>query len=225
MGADRYITLMTSLPFLGELLGARQTPLSRIRLEQRLKQLAPDDAVLLARIEDLSRWSHQPIDRADQEILTRARALLEDLDNPLLRELVAYRLEQRTLMAALRRRQRGEKVPDGGAAWGFGRWVEHIRQFWGEPDFRLEGVFPWVPEAHRLVETGDSLELEQLLVGESWNVLGRMSEGHYFDFEAVVIYVLRWDIIDRWTSHDGERAARRFEQMVQDGLDDYGPVP
>jgi hypothetical protein len=218
VGADRYITLMTSLPFPGDLFGARQTPLSRIRLEQRLRQLAPEDAALLRRIEDLLQWSHQPLARGDREILARARALMEDLENPLLQALVTYRLEERTLLAGLRRRRRGEPAPDARADWGFGRWVGRMRQHWSEPGFRLERVFPWVLEAHGLLEAGDSLGLERLVMGAAWERLGRLGGGHYFDFEAVVIYVLRWDIIDRWTSYSGPAAARRFERLVEQGL-------
>jgi hypothetical protein len=225
MGADRYITLMTSLPFPGDLFSARQTPLSRIRLDQRLHQLEPEDRALLRRIEDVLQWSHQPIGRSDPEIAARARALLEDLENPLLGALVTYRLEERTLIAGLRRRRRGDTAPDARSPWGFGRWLGRMRQFWGEPGFRLEGVFPWVLEANRLLEAEDSPGLEHLVMGEAWRRLGRLGEGHYFDFEAVVIYVLRWDIIDRWTSYSGAAAVRRFQRLVEQGLDEHAYAP
>jgi hypothetical protein len=48
-----------------------------------------------------------------------------------------------------------------------------------------------------------------------------MSEGHWFDFEAVVIYVLRWDLIARWIGQDGAAALRRFDGLVENGLGDY----
>jgi hypothetical protein len=44
------------------------------------------------------------------------------------------------------------------------------------------------------------------------------SDGHYLDFEAVVIYVLRWDMIARWTTYDGEEAARRFDELVEQAM-------
>ncbi len=51
MSGDLYITLLTSLPYHGELFGEQQTPISRIQLESRLRLLEPEDAVTLDAIE------------------------------------------------------------------------------------------------------------------------------------------------------------------------------
>ena len=60
----------------------------------------------------------------------------------------------------------------------------------------------------------------------AWDHLEQVSDGHYLDFEAVVIYVLRWDMIARWTTYDGEEAVRRFDELVEQamaGLDALQP--
>jgi hypothetical protein len=36
----------------------------------------------------------------------------------------------------------------------------------------------------------------------------------------VVIYVLRWDLIARWTSYNARDAALRFAGLIDDGLGD-----
>jgi hypothetical protein len=77
---------------------------------------------------------------------------------------------------------------------------------------------PWRPEASRLPGRGATVDLERLLLGAVWSRLEHLSDGHYLDFEAVVIYVLRWDMIARWTTYDGEEAARRFDELVEQAM-------
>jgi len=223
-GSHQYATLISSLPHPGPLFGATQTPLSRLRLDERLSMLEEYHLRLLRRVEQSVLWSHQPIGRSDAEIIHHARRLLEDVDNPLLRELVQHRLEVRTVVAALRRRQRGEETPDKSVLWGFGRWVDHIRRHWTEPAFRLHGVYPWLPRAQQLLHEGDAVALERLLLEVAWRHLARVGANHFFDFEAVVIYLLRWSIIQRWVHYDAEIAARRFESLVDEGLGEYAEL-
>ncbi len=215
--SHRYTMLLTSLPYHGPLFGAKQTPLSRIRLDQRLKLLEPEDAGCLRTLMRILDWTRQDPDRADAEAMAEAAPLVASIAHPFVRDLATWRLEYRTLIAALRRRQRGEPLPSD-EHWGFGRWRGRIRRNWTEPAFRLEGAFPWLPEAARLSAAGDALGLERLLLGVVWSHLDRISDGHPFDFEAVVIYVLRWDLIARWTSYEADAAERRFDELVAAGL-------
>lgn len=216
----QYITLMCALPHLGDLFTAKETPCSRSKLEARLKMLEAEDAVLLGEIENLLQWSHHPIERSDAEILAHAKQLLPRLrdKSELLAEVVECRLERRTVIAALRRRHRGQAAPGAGTQWGYGRWLKHIVHYWSDPTFRLEGVCPWLPEAERLLREDATVELERLLLRTKWEYLERAGQGRYFDFEAVVLYVLRWNIINRWTGYSGKAAAERFSGMVAEGF-------
>jgi hypothetical protein len=216
--ANRYTMLLSSLPYHGVLFGARQTPLSRIRLQQRLSLLEPADAACLNAITELLDWSRQGRERSDEEIIAHARAVIPTLDRPFVRDLLIWRLELRTVLAALRRRQGGQTAPAVHERWGFGRWLAHLRTYWNEPHFRLERAYPWLPEARSLLEEGDTLGLERLLIGIGWEHLERLSDGHHFDFEAVLLYTQRWSLIARWTSYDGAAAVTRFDEMVEAGL-------
>ena len=220
----RYITLISSLPHLGNLFGAKQPPISRLKLESRLKDLREEDAVLLSRIEDLVHWSHLPMERTDTQIVAGAKRFFQEVRNPILREAVESRLELHTVVAALRRRHRGENAPPPGESWGYGRWVSYIEGHWTEPGFRLEGAFPWVLEANRLLSANESVALERLLFGAVWDKLGRLGEGHYFDFEALVLYVLRWNLADRWSRYEGEAAVERFRTLVDSGIEKFTDV-
>ncbi len=224
MPTDAYTTLVTSLPYPGELFKAKQTPLSRLKLDGRLRMLDEEDAALLAEVEGLVHWISQPRERTDADFVAHAERVIPRMQDGPLKELVQFRLEVRTAIAALRRRKRGEDAPRRGETWGYGRWVGHIQRYWSEPALRLEGVYPWLPEASRLLSSDDSLGLERLLVSVVWEHLGRAAEQHYFDLEAVILYVQRWDIIDRWTTYSGEAAVKRFHSLVQEGMGEYARI-
>jgi hypothetical protein len=215
---DRYLTLLTSLPAHGPLFGARQTPLSRLRLRMRLNWLEPEDAEDLARLASVIDWRHQRFDVDDEDVVREAQAEIDRISNAFARELAIWRLELRTVVAALRRRRAGEPAPSGRRRWGFGRWVPHIARHWTEPHFRLERVYPWLPEAKQLLDDGDALGLERLLLGAVWAHLERIGAGHEFDFEAVVVYVTRWDLVARWTRYDADAALARFDELLETAL-------
>jgi hypothetical protein len=186
--------LMASLPPLPYLFTSAQTPISRIRLEQRLDMLEPEDHAELFDIEDLMRA---------------------------LRELATWRLEVRTIVAGLRRRAMGKAPPIPGERWGYGRWVRHIEQRWSASDFGLGGIMPWVTEFSRLIDEGDTFAFEQQLLDLVWRFTGRAADRHFFNFEAVALYVLRWDIIARWVAYNGEHARERFGRLVNAGLGEH----
>ncbi len=222
MGEPRYETLMTSLPYHGRLFGARQTPLSRFQLDKRLAWLRPDDARSLQMIEDVLQWRRLLLAETDADFLRRANALIDELDNALLNEVVRARLETRTLIAALRMRKLGRPPPDPRRPWGFGRWPDFIRRHWTEPDFGLGHMYPWVADAEQLMRNDDALGLERQFLDRAWRQLSRAGAGHYFDFEAVAIYVLRWDLIDRWTHYDEVASRDRILSLAEEGLGEFG---
>ena len=218
----RYVMLICSLPFHGPLFGAHHTPLSRLRLEQRLRVLKPEDAVTLRRVTEILDFSHHSMELTDAELVRRTRTLEAELTG-FLGELLRFRMEMRTLLAAQRWRRWGQAGPPG-PGWGYGRWVAQIERNWHEPGFRLERFFPWVTDAERLLRADDSLGLERLKLAVTWAHLDRMSEGHWFDFEAVVLYVLRWELIARWTGQDGDAALGRFDTLAAAGLGPHADV-
>ncbi len=221
---NQYVTLMSSLPALGDLFKAQQTPISRIKLEQRLKLLTPEDRATLQQIENLLRLSNQPLERTDAEMVALTRKLINELHSPLLKELVDQLMENRTILAALRRRSQGETTPPSEKNWGYGRWVKRIERHWSEPGFRLEKIVPWVIQSNHLLNTKDFPELERILLNQLWTAYSRLSEEHYFDFEAVVLYVLRWNLINRRVNFDPDTAVQRFHALVDSAIGEFDQV-
>lgn len=217
---DAYIMLISSLPSPEALFLARRPPLSRLRLDRRLRALTAEDAEILQLVEDALSWRELPMTISEQEVIERGRKALSRLESQSLQRIVRDRLELRTSVVALRRRARGDGPPVG-EPWGFGRWVGHMERNWTNPGFRLDGVFPWLREADGLIRQGDAAGLERLLLEQAYKRLQRATGLHTFDFEAVVIYVLKWNILDRVTHYNAEAAARRFEDLTRVGLGDF----
>ncbi len=219
-----YATLMASLPYLHRPSVSQPPPLSRIRLDNRLKMLTADHAATLAAIEDLLRWSNQSMSRIDAEIVAAAERLVGELNSTVLKEAVVSRMEFRTFLAALRRRRRGEEAPPPGQPWGYGRWISHIARNWTNPAFQLDARFPWLLESKRLMDDNNYLGLEHQLVDVVWTDLERIGQGHRFDFEAAVLYVLRWDLVARWTTYNEDSARQRFAELTNAGLAELDKV-
>lgn len=220
-----YTLLMASLPRHGSLFTAKRPPINRIKLEARLRALRPEHREILLLVEDAVMWYRLPLGLEDEDIVARGRRALSAIESETLRLIVRDRLELRTCLAALRRRQAGERAPPRGTAWGFGRWVGQMTRHWRERSFRLERVLPWLREADRLMREGETLALERLLLELLWRGLGRHAGEHEFDFEAVVIYRLRWQLIDRWTRYSAAAARERFAEMTQEALGAYAAMP
>jgi hypothetical protein len=221
---NAYVMLISGLPRPEALFRSKRPPLSRLKLDRRLRVLAPEDAELLKRVEQVLNWATLPITLTEEQIVARARAAMQSIDNETVRLIIRDQLEIRTCMAALRHRHRSEQAPAAGRVWGYGRWLAHIARNWSETSFRLDTVFPWLREAAKLLKAGDSLALQRLLLEQAWKNVGRQAGEHEFDFEAVVIYVLKWDIVDRWVRYNGEEAAKRFEELTRAGLGDYAAL-
>src|SRR4029077_6855086 len=216
-----YIMLMASLPPLGDLFGQQQTPLTEIQLRHRLRFLTDQDSKTLSQIEQLVRRSKQPAEWTDAQIVGSSKALLHHLRFNTLKKAVEFVVTLRTIVAALRRRKLGENSPPKQSGWAYCTWIQRIERHWTEPDFGLGTVVPWVSEVRRLWENDDSVELERLILVESWKQFSRLSNGHYFDFTAVVLYVLRWSLINRRVNYDRQNAQKRFNSLIDDGIANF----
>lgn len=87
----------------------------------------------------------------------------------------------------------------------------------------MEKLHPWVASARKLLEEDKAYELEKFILLHVWNWLKRREVEHEFDFPAVAIYRMKWDLAARWTSYDTAIAERRFRQILADTLRSTGP--
>jgi len=220
----RYYMLVASLPYLPPLFAASKPPMSRERLEGRLNMLEDEDRKELTVLEDLMRFARMSLDTRDSDVVERAERVIPALRSDHLRQVATWRMEIRTIVAALRRRAAGGSPAKTNEPWGYGHWVGHIERNWTRPDFGLAHAVPYVVRFQQLIEQRDALQMERALLDTVYRELARIRDLHHFDFESVALYVFMWDIIARWTGYDKERAKERFDLLVGEGLGEYSDL-
>ena len=217
----RYYTLVASLPGLKHFDNAERLPINRIRLDQRLTDLAPADAEDLFLAESLLEWQQYPLALSVEKLIEQYRRAMSQIANAPLRRFIELRMDQRSVLAGLRRRHLGGEAPNRGEAWGIGPSCQWIEDHWDRPDFDLGGRYPWVPEARAALEGDDAAGLERLVMDVVWRHLTRMADDHPFGFEEVYAYVFKWDIQNRWLSYRADVATQRFQQLVKEAVGEY----
>jgi len=215
----RYYQLVASLPALPDFRQTRLLPLSRRRLEERLSLLHVEDLEELMGAERLISWHRQPVSRTTEEIVAMYDEVVAHNRTRELRNVVDFRMNMRTVMVALRLRRQGKAAPSG--RWGTGPYTRIIESRWAEAEFGLGAVFPWISEAQAFLDQGDAMELEKLMMGQSWKKLSQISDAHPFGFEQVFAFAYKWDILHRWLSYDAEMARDRFEALLLEVTSDH----
>ena len=163
-------------------------------------------------------WGQLKLDDTDAELVHKATRIIEALALQDIKEWQLWRMDFRTVIAALRRRKQGLDAPDSKTLWGYGHYVSHIRRNWNHPTFKLESRFPWLPAAKELLESGDSYGLERHLMSTAWNYYSRQHADKPYSFSDVWLYAVKWDLGDRWCCYNADVAKQHFEELVQAGL-------
>ena len=214
---SEYITLVSSLPYLPPFEKAERSPITRLRLEQRLHSLEADDAKQLAIAEALASWRlslAKP--KTDKEMVLRCRVALQTITQPALREFVEFRMDQQTILAGLRQRNAVFESSFLERVNGASRWAGFITSHWDDPDFKLAAVYPWIPKARSYLEANDARGLDSLIMNIIWRRLGLIAESNRFGFEAVFAFVFKWDILQAWLARDAEQATSRFQELIKE---------
>ncbi|MBQ7273615.1 MAG: DUF2764 family protein [Bacteroidales bacterium] len=60
------------------------------------------------------------------------------------------------------------------------------------------------------------LDREQALDDVTWEVIDSLGTFHYFDITAVLCYVAKLHIVDRWLELDEERGREKFQKLVME---------
>ena len=217
MAENAYYTLLTSLPHIDALFNSRITPISRFQLDRRLSMLSTADQEQLVLVENLLHWDHLDGDVVEEALIRQAEVARQKLNSQALRELTDWRLDMRTVVAALRRKHLGQTAPTQ-AKWSYGTRYPYMRSHWNSPTLGLSGAFPWISKVNECLRNGDCVTLEKTLLQAVWNHLQHLSMKHKFDFEGVVIYVLKWNLVARWTAYDTDKAHHRFRNLVDRSL-------
>ena len=224
MGSQPYFTLLASLPPLPRFDQTDRLPITRERLQLRRSMLTADDLELFDRAAEFLAFQRQTATRTDQEMISNYNEMEKRIALPTLQSIFNFPIDQRTIMAALRRRFRGMPAPTAGEPWGVGRYVNHIERNWDHPDFKLGVVYPWISQARAHLEAGETLALERLLKNTLWDHADRSVPAYEFGFSAVLVYIIKWDILELWLSYNIEDAKERFEELVTEVTDEQPKI-
>lgn len=215
-----YYTLIAALPALEYFETAKLAPINRVRLDQRLAMLSPEDALELRRCEQLIEWREQGLEALPSDILRRYDQLRATTRHPAVIEYVEQRLEIRTVIAALRARRAKVSLAELERPWGLGPLVPVIERRFAEPDFGLGVGRPWVAHLRDCIDRQDARELGRAVFEREWRVLTRIAEQHLFEFPEVLAYVMRREIVERWRIRDHAAATQRFTTLLEEALRD-----
>lgn len=216
MGRRTYYDLIASLPGLPIRFDVERPPISQLRLMERLQILDADDATVVEQWTNFVGWDRQVLEQTDEDIAQSYQRLIGEISNTTLLELIQRRMDTRTIIAAVRRRRAGMPAPTG-----VGQWVDKIRRDYQHPQFQLQTLYPWIGRFDQLLGEGQALEAQRIIFEFNYRELEELAPDDMFSFEALLIYLARWEIIDRWTSLDEAAGKTRFETMIRETLGEY----
>lgn len=215
--AHPYYWLMASLPALPPPWRATRLPLNAARLDIRLRAVPRDDLVVVDGLRELLAMLRAAAAPDDATLLAQA-AQLGRRPVPGLEALIAALLEPRTVLAALRRQRMGGAPPAADAVWGMPALAARLRRDWFRLDARLGRALPWLVLARQeLAALPTQPALMQRLDALAWRRFAVIGARHRFDLTALLVYLCRWDLLDRVLARDATRAASRFAALL-DGL-------
>lgn len=214
--ANNYYTLLSSLPYIRSLFGYKIVPLSRYQLNKRLSILSESEKKILFCIESLIFWEHiDPVD--DRQLIRFASETVASIKSYSLRDFILYELNRHTLIMAIRLKQKKEAAPTD-PRWSYGTYCQYIKRNWSSPTLGLHYTFPEINDIAEAISKEEVLKAEKIILKSMWQHADTMARKHSFDFEAVVVYIMRWNLIQRWVSYDKEQAVSRFSQLVDNEL-------
>jgi len=213
MREKNYTALLVSLPHLVNPFRYQSQSITLVQLEKRMNMLDPDDYVRVGVMRDLFYWGRLRLKLDETTLVRRATRFVDELPYPEVRTWLNWRMDVRSVMAAMRRRKLGEPAPTG-KDWGFGARRHMIQTNWSSPCFKLENRYPFLPEIHQYLQAGESLKLERVLLESIWRYYQQQSPRNGFGFSAVVLYLAKWDLVDRWYHYDQDKGGRRFDALV-----------
>ena len=184
--------------------------------------LDDQDAKVIEQADEFLAWDRQPRDRTDEDVIRHYEDLMRDVDNGLLREVMRTVMNTRTVIGALRHRRRGHEPPAIDTEIG-----RHIARNWKHPEFRLSGRFPWLSQIDQLLNSDHPLDAEQALMHLTWDKCQQLAAQYLatpFSFEMLILYLIRWEVVYRWTIRDANKGQEKFEQLAKNAMGEYADM-
>ncbi|CDZ78968.1 hypothetical protein BN59_03283 [Legionella massiliensis] len=209
----QFYMVASALPRMPASFKVEAPPISRIQLEKRLKLLPAENLALAYALEYLL-WQSWFMPQKSFSSTKEAYIKLLKTDSPFIHKTVHWFMDLRSLFAALRLRKEKKAPPANPQECWLSHWNHQLIQHWDEPDFGLKGVYPWLSKVASDLEKEDTSAVEEFLLDYIWHYLSIIELRHYFDFEALMIYLLRWNLIHYWSKFNSN-LADNFDELVK----------
>ncbi|KTD10819.1 V-type ATP synthase subunit A [Legionella gratiana] len=209
---DQYYTVVCSLPRMKAQFQIEETPISRLQLEKRLKLLPVDKYTLAFTVESLA-WTSWFMPQQSVADLRNVFQRVIDSESVFLRDILIWFFDLRSILAAVRMRNDKKEPPENPKECWITRWNYKLLRNWNELDFGLKSIYPWLPKVAVDIAKKDTVAVEKFLLSYIWKYLSMCERGHYFDFEAIIIYLLRWNIIQYWSQFNKVNALNQLNEL------------
>ncbi|MEM0926375.1 MAG: DUF2764 family protein [Planctomycetota bacterium] len=211
-----YYTLTASLPSLPQPFDSGPLPITRKKLRERLSLLEEKDFDVVRQVVEFFAWDRQTLDSTDTIVMKTHRRLIDEFKHSFVRQVIQYRFDMRIIVAALRRKRNGEKTIEGGSPLH-----QLIRRNWDTPNLNLAQRYQWIDPFLSAFNKGQLVEAQHVLYSDLWTTWSRFGERYHFTFESILLYLARWEIVERWISQDAARGQERFGELIQETLGEH----
>lgn len=215
-----YYTLIGSLPALPRHFEeAERVPISQLRLRERLTMLRPEDARVIEEITDFLAWERQPLERTDGDVVKRYNNFVGSVGDRFAHDLILHIVNVRSIIAAIRCRRLKLEAPGG-----VDPVASQIIRNWNHPDFRLGSKYPWISQVETQLNSDAPFDVERTILNIAWRFTKQLSDQYQFTFEAVTLYLIRWEIVYRWTQRNAQAGQEKFEQLVAEAMGEHAEM-
>lgn len=120
----------------------------------------------------------------------------------------------RNVAAAVTARAMGRPVEE--VTVGGGDAVDQLQRS-SAADFGLRGELPYIDGVIAAVnEEGNLIEKEHKIDAIRWNQAVELAQFDYFDLNAILSYLVRMNIVARWTLLDAARGREMFDRLMSE---------
>ena len=133
-------------------------------------------------------------------------------DQAELRAWYQLNLDLQSLMTALVARKNGWNVAD--YLTGEGEFFDTLRTSTA-PDFGLAASMPFVADVIKIADETDPVEKEKKMDALKWAWLDEHTFFDPFDITALIAYLARTELLDRWALLDVEQGKARFTEIIE----------
>ncbi|MBQ7495002.1 MAG: DUF2764 family protein [Bacteroidaceae bacterium] len=134
--------------------------------------------------------------------------------NRMMAEWYELNLNVQNILTALIARRQGWPLAD--YVQGNSPVAEAILKQSNLPDFGLGTELDYMKDLMQTAETTDPVEKERLIDALRWNWLEERTFFEPFDITALFAYIVRSEILERWSVLDPEQGRERFTQIIED---------